>query len=433
MFIDKEKGQWHSLWKGILQKDPLNEDYPSIIKSLGAGGTLILGNDNKVHTMIATASGPNEAEENKLIFDHTHYVNWMGITNSAVFIGLRHKNSELLPSQICYYEPYAERTRIFTIKEGATIGFIKDENCHILDKSGQLRSFTGAAFQPYYFFPPYHRKEKITLPHRNGIKVKDDIIKFLWQGQYPDPAGIWVFEDGNLYHKHSLVFDTLKSFGSLEADLKALYHEDDIYLGGKVQNASGGQLEGVYSTLNSVTDSKRGQLVTSKITSSEIDSIWQDIAIKYQDGTFVIKQKEHAKITEGSGATAFNGTWTAATTFTCNDAEFVTEVDAENIKIGDEIIVRKGASSGLLAHITNITGTTTKTVTIDSGLATTGTFTFSVESWAKIPVPFRADKFSARASLKDNRSENKQFKIDVRGTLEELEVQSIPDSSIKKK
>lgn len=433
VFLNEEKGIWQSLWKGILQKEPLNENYPSVMKNIGAGGTLILGNDNKIHTMTATANNPNESEENKLIFDHTHFVNWIAVTSSAIFIGLQHKRSELLPSQICHYEPFAERTRIFTIKEGATIGFTKDENCQIIDKSGQLRVFNGAYFQPYLYFPPYHRNEKITLPHRNGIKVKDNIINFLWEGQYPDPSGIWVLEDGNLYHKHSLVFDTLKSFGSLESTLRALYQEDDIYLGGKVQNASGGQLEGVYSSLNSVDDSKRGQLVTSKMTSPEIDSIWQEMSIRFKDGDFVVKQKEPAKITEGTGATAFNGEWTSATTFTCSDAGFVSAVDDSKIEIGDEVIVRKGASSGLLAHITNITGTTTKTVTIDSGLATSGTFTFSIENWAKIPVPFRTGKLSSRASLKDERSESKQLKIDMRGTLEELEVKSIPDNSLKVK
>ncbi len=433
VFLNEEKGIWQSLWKGILQKDALNENYPSVMKNIGAGGTLILGNDNKIHTMTATANNPNESEENKIIFNHTHFVNWIAVTSSAIFIGLRHKRSELLPSQICHYEPFAERTRIFTIKEGATVGFTKDENCQIIDKSGQLRVFNGAYFQPYMYFPPYHRNEKITLPHRNGIKVKDNIINFLWEGQYPDPSGIWVLEDGNLYHKHSLVFDTLKSFGSLESTLRALYQEDDIYLGGKVQNASGGQLEGVYSSLNSVDDSKRGQLVTSKMTSPEIDSIWQKMSIRFKDGDFVVKQKEPAKITEGTGSTAFNGEWTTATTFTCSDAGFVSAVDDSKIEIGDEVIVRKGASSGLLAHITNITGTTTKTVTIDSGLATSGTFTFSIENWAKIPVPFRTGKLSSRASLKDERSESKQLKIDMRGTLEELEVKSIPDNSLKVK
>ena len=380
-FLNAEDGQWESLWQGILEKDPLNEDYPSILKNIGSGGTLLLANENKLHSMIATATSPAEAEENKLIFDSTHYINWLGITNSAVFIGLRHKESAYLPSQIVYYEPYSDRTRIFIIKEGETVGFIKDENCHIIDKKGQLRVFNGSGFQTYNYFPPYYRDEDmVKLPHRNGILSIGDIVKIAWEGQYPDPAGIWVYENDNLYHKHAVSYDNTKSFGSMEIDsLKAVYEKDDLYLGAGVENGSEAIIEGIYSDIDS--SASRGHIKTSKMISPEIDNVWQDIVLKYRDGTFVAKQKVEADgLVEGSGATIFNGTWTTTTKFTCADAGFATAVSAGTIKVGDEIIVRKGAASGLLAHITDITGTT---ITIDSGLVSSGKFTFSVERWQR--------------------------------------------------
>lgn len=440
LFNGSETTDWQSLWRGILQKDDLNENYPAILKNLGAGGTLLLANENKVHTMIATANDLSESDENKLIFDPTHYINWIGITNSAVFGGLHHKESETLPSQVFYYEPFAERIRIFTIKEGATMGFIKDENCHIIDKTGQMRVFTGSSFQVYNYFPPYHRGEKITkLPHRNGIRVIGDIVKIAWEGQYPDPAGIWVYEDDNLYHRNSLVYDAdnLNSYGAMElSELRALYESDYTYLGAGVENATGANVEGIYSnlTMGSVSDTNRGHFVTSKLISPEINNVWQDILLKYEKGaSFVAKQKVEAEgVVEGTGAPAFTGTWTSATTFTSNDADFVTAVSDGDVKVGDEIIVRKGASAGLLAHITEITGTTTKTVTIDEGLATTGNFTFSTERWAKISLDYKTDKLSAKASLKDQKLENAQFKIYSKGTLEEIQIHSIVDKTIKR-
>lgn len=439
LFNGSETTDWQSLWRGILQKDDLNEKYPAILKNLGAGGTLLLANDNKVHTMIATANDPSESDENKLIFDSTHYINWIGITNSAVFGGLHHKQSSTLPSQVFYYEPFAERIRIFTIKEGATMGFIKDENCHIIDKTGQMRVFTGSSFQVYNYFPPYHRGEKITkLPHRNGIRVIGDIVKIAWEGQYPDPAGIWVYEDDNLYHRNSLVYDAdnLNSYGAIElSELRALYEDNGIFVGAGVENATGANVEGIYSTLGgSVADTNRGHVVTSKFISPEINNVWQDILLKYEKGaSFVAKQKVEAEgVVEGSGAPAFTGTWTSATTFTSTDATFITAINDGDVKVGDEIIVRKGASAGLLAHITEIEGTTTKTVTIDEGLATTGNFTFSTERWAKISLDYKTDKLSAKASLKDQKLENAQFKIYTKGTLEEIQVHSIVDKTIKR-
>jgi hypothetical protein len=446
-FLNEDNGVWQSLWRGILQKGVLNEEYPAVLKNLGAGGTLILGNDNKIHTLIATANNTTESNENKLTFDSEYFVNWIGLTSSAVFIGIQHKEGELLPSMIVYYEPYAERTRTFQIEEGATIGFIVDDNCHILDKSGRLRYFTGASFKDYQYFPPYYRNEKITtLPHRNGIIVKQGIVKFLWEGQYPDPAGVWVMEDGNLYHKHSLVFDktTLNSLGAIEVDeLGALFEEEEMFMGASLIDGDESKIEGVYSSTQgegvTADDDQRTQIVTTKLTSQHINNIWQDISLKYDPisgGEFVVKQKKEAStITEGSGATAFNGEWTASDTFTCSDAEFVTEITAENIAVGDEIIIRKGQGAGLLAHITDISGTTTKTITIDEGLTiiSSGKFTFSVEKWEKLIFNSKDTKFSHKASLKDDKLEFKQLKIDIREhALEEIQIQSITDETLIK-
>ena len=432
LFNGSETTNWNSLWRGILQQDDLNENYPAILKNLGSGGTLVLANENKIHTMIATATQTTEADPNRLIFDSTHYINWMGVTSSAIFGGLRHKESATLPSQVFYYEPFSERIRIFTIKEGETVGFIKDENCHIIDKKGQMRVFTGTHFQTYNYFPPYYRDENITtLPHRNGIKVVGDIVKILWEGQYPDPAGVWTYQDDNLYHRHALVTDTT-SIGSIETnDLRALHDDNGIWVGGSVENALEANLKGIYSIpASGIVSNIRGNIVTSKFTSPEINNLWQDILLKYEDGTFVAKQKVEANgLTEGVGAPTYSGEWTATDTFTCTDAAFSTAVTAGTIKVGDEIIVRKGAAAGLLAHITEIDGTT---ITIDDGVATTGKFTFSVERWAKINLDYKTDKLSAKASLKDQRLENAQFKIDMRGTLEEIQVNSIVNTTIKR-
>lgn len=422
MFLDSDDGEWYSLWQGILQKDALNEDYPSIIKNLGSGGTLILANDNKIHTLIATANSPTEAEENRLIFDPIYYVNWLGVTSSAVFIGLRNKQMAQCPSQIAYYEPFSDRVRIFSIKEGETIGFIKDENCHIIDKKGQLRVFNGQSFQPYDYFPPYHRDEEITkLPHRNGILVKGDVVKIAWEGQYPDPAGIWVYQDNNLYHKNALSIST--EVGAIELnDMKAIYEEDVIYSGANLDDGSQ-EIEGVYVTGNK---NSVANIVTSKMISPEITHTWQDIVLKYRNGDFVVKQKiEPEGMTEGSGATAFTGTWTASGTFTAS----IEAYDDGRIKVGDEVIVRKGAGAGMLTHITEIDG---NEVTVDKTTPITGTFTFSVERWSKVNIDYMTDKLSAKGSLKDEKMENAQFKIELGGTLEEIQVQSEIDKTIKK-
>jgi outer membrane protein W len=88
-----------------------------------------------------------------------------------------------------------------------------------------------------------------------------------------------------------------------------------------------------------------------------------------------------------------------------------------------------------LAHITEITGTTTKTITIDEGLTaiTNGTFTFSVEKWKLVNFDINNNKFSSKASLKDEKLESTQLKVEInKHTLEEIQVSNVPNYSIKK-
>jgi hypothetical protein len=297
-----------------------------------------------------------------------------------------------------------------------------NENCYIIDKTGQLRVFSGSNFQTVSYFPPYYRGEELlTLPHRNGITVKGNIAEILWQGQYPDPSGIWVYEEGNLYHRSALTKDGL---GTLETEsVVALHQGDDNYCSGGILGDNNDTLQGIFEK----GAKTRTSVVTSKMTSSEINDIWQDIALKYDDGDFVIKKKAKATLVEGSGATTFEGTWTSATTFTTG-TDFTDEVTAGNIAVGDEIIIRKGKCDGLLAHITDITG---NIVTIDEGYgATSGKFKFSCENWDKLNLSKRD---FITASLKDSRLEDLQLKIDARGDFEELQVQNITDKTIQKR
>lgn len=400
-FLNAENGIWQSLWIGVFQQDPLESAWPHPMKQVNAGKVLFVGDGNKIHSMIATGNNQIEAIASRIVVPNKYYNNWIVNTKSAMFFGFADKQSESLPSLICYFEPTSELLRIFKIKEGATVGFESDENCHIIDKKGQIRYFNGSSFQAYNWFPPYYDNIKMTtLPHRNGISVSDGKASILWEGQYPYPAGIWVLEDDNLYHNKSFVFSpsALNSLGAMEAggDWRALYDTgDQVYASVELDNGAGSTVEGIFSDYKlagtTVSDNTRGHFVTARFTSEHIDSKWQRIFAKWDkrldgitEGEVVLKWRtKKAAIGEGVNADAFSGTWTSATTFTTTTQAFRDAVDAGTIEVGDEIIVRKGMGGGLLAHITAITGTTTRTVTIAAGLAaiTSGTFTFSVENW----------------------------------------------------
>lgn len=440
-FLNQDNGIWQSLWMGVLQKDALDSNYPHPMKLLSAGGLIFVGDGNKLHSFIATATNATEATENRLVFDATHYINWIQVTKSAVFIGLANKLSDSLPSYVCYYEPNSEITRIFTIEEGATVGFIVDENCQIIDKAGQMRYYNGSAFLFYDAMPPYYAKQKVTtLPHRNGIVVKDKQVHILWEGQYPWGAGIWVYEDGRLYHRHPFVFDkvNLNSFGAVDGapSWKGLYYNGTRWYAGASVYESDNTTEnkGVYSDTKisgvTVESEGRGYIKTPKFGSSQRDSVWQRVFAKIEkttlEGTATgdVKLKyrqDYTPIGESVYAPAFTGTWTSPTTFTTTTAAFKTAVDSGEVTAGNEVIIRRGQGAGLRATIVSIAGTTTRTVTIDEGLSdiSSGSMTFSIENWRYIP----------NKDLVGSNSEWLQVKAEIRDEVELEELQITSDNN----
>ncbi len=424
-FLSEEGGTWQSLWKGILGQSELNEDYPSILRKWGLTEVLFLGNENKIHSIAKRALGLEDAEIGRIEVSSQYYVKWIVTTKSLIFAGFEDKNSAYLPSIVVCYDPLSETTRSVTIGEGTTVGFGDNENGYIIDIRGQIRRWNGVNFQVIDHLPPYFLNEKVAqLPHRNAFVNKDGNIHFLWKGQYPYPAGIWTIEKETprVYHKSSL--------GALEvSDAKALFYTGEkMYAGVKSGD------EGVFAEGSSIAN---GYFVTPRITTDNIDERWQNILLKYDPvkpavntGNFNVKcRTERGKIAEGVDATAFNGTWTTTTAFTCDDATFKTAVDAGYIEVGNEVIVRTGQGATRLAHITIIAGdeSAIKTITIDEAIGSAGkTMTFSIENWEKINFQdFSNTKFSQLASLKDRKGEWIQFKVAQSGSYELEEIQSL--------
>ena len=434
-FLNEEDGTWQSLWQGVFQQDALDPEYPHPLKLLSAGGVLLFGDKNKLHSCIATGVSPSDARPSRVVFDPNYFINWIEYTKSEVFIGLQHVSGDTLPSLVVQYQPFTEITRIFTIEEGATVGFVVNENCHIIDKAGQIRAYNGSAFPAYDYFPPYWTGDKITLPHRNGIIVVNDQYYCLWEGQYPYPAGVWAYENKRLYHKHGLVFDpeVLNSLAAIEtpSGLRALYDTgSDILAGALVYGSDNAEVvEGVFSknkaTGVDVDSYSRASFVTPRFPSVDVNTIWQRIFGKVDhlgtgpSGELVLKyRQESAQVAEGKFADSFAGEWTSDTEFTCDDADFVDAVDDGFIAVGDEVIVRRGQGAGLNLQITDITGTTTKTVTVTNGLSaiSSGDFSFSVENW----------KYIQNRDLTAQNNEWLQVKAEIQDNvaLEEIQVTS---------
>jgi len=435
---------------GVAGSPFLVHSVPTIIKKFG-NSVIYIGNNIYFWSISPTIDDSRVITLNaelKLKFDYNEVVDWIQTTDSRVYIGTMpsgNKNNSL--SAVYEYDPFSETIRKYEIQGGRTVGWIYDNILYVLDKTGQIRYFTGSSFVTYDYFPTYFRGIKIpNLPHRNGIKVVDNNVYFLWDGvndgTYDFPAGIWCYEmiQKRLYHMKSLVFDKtyLNSFGFCGSNSASMglgglfYYDGNFYAGASVKDGSLNTFKGLFSSgkLSNVTvsGSNRGWIITPKFISSEINNIWRNILVKYKlsSGDKIVLKYRTAQIGDDD-LTEHQGTWTSSTTFTSSFAP----------SIGDEINVKVGMGAGLIAHVTNVSGSGPYTITIDEGLSaiSSGSFYYTVQKWQKIQSPITStSKLSELLDIPTNESEWIQLKVELRDTakIEELQIGYQPNLTIEK-
>lgn len=132
----------------------------------------------------------------------------------------------------------------------------------------------------------------------------------------------------------------------------------------------------------------RGHAITVKAFSSTLADMWQNVNVRYSgaktaEDVIIVKYRliERTDTLTGIdlGLTQV-ATWVDGTSFT-------TTADISAAKIGDEISFHSGTGSGYTAHITNITGSSTYTVTIDEtiqNVTAADTVAFVIENWNKL-------------------------------------------------
>lgn len=391
-------------WTVTLAQGVLLTGKPHPMITYGTAPVLFIGDGNKLHS-IGKPTGVTTADVNnsRLVFDKTKYINWIQKTNDKIYIGLKDNNGDGYASQFVEYDPYNETVRVVDVKEGATIGFVDNNIVYILDQTGQFRQWDGSSLRPISYFPGVFNGIGVTLPHRNGIDRQGREILFAISSTSAiNHGGIYSYsyDNGFIYHKNSLTNkkSIQSGFGITYVTMSSLFviNSSSFLCGAETQLTSGGTaVNGIFSlgtkqTSVAFSNTNCGYVITAKIPSEEIDSIWRNILIKYNpnnvphgvqssESKVLVKYKTTDQLNSSSALPT--GTWVTATTFT------VTTSTVPNIAVGNEIFVLNGDNNGLLAHITKITGTTTLTITIDTGFLTSpaGDFIFSYSNWKLIP------------------------------------------------
>ena len=427
-------GTWDSSWwDTTLAQDALTTGIPHPL-CVGFTKELLIGNGNNVCSItLNTSTGLVSPTVNstRLILSSEYEVNWIRSSNSAYWIGCRHKFGG--EGKVFMWDGGSDYVNgDYKIGHSITFaGVIKDEICYTVNGNGILLAFSGGGFTEVARFPIANNKSDVlddaltTYPiniHRNGMSVVENSIHILLNATIESTAststllenmlsGIWVYtSDNGLYHKYGISKgeSNVLEFGSpLIVQAGAIFPTGDkrkFLVGAQLYVADSGTELGEIIGVNYDNSKKMGYLITPKIYTNDIEEMWKKVYLLYsnlkQTGDF-IQLKYRTSVENIPSAYQINqtgslvGTWTTTTTFTTTLSYF------SGVSVGDEIEILSGEGAGLSANITDISETGgTYTVTIDYTLTgASGNFMFRTSNWIKID------------SITDLVTKNKEFGV----------------------
>ena len=298
---------------------------------------------------------------------------------------------------------------------GALSCVIKDEIPYVVDTNGDLFAFNGGTFQKLTGFNRKNGKARLLnatrgdntrFIHPNGMSVVNGRVNILINNLNGDsagtveesiPSGVWEYtQENGLIHKHGFTLakdgDTITDYcqsrvlrvGALTEIITRSQDVDSntngtFLAGGAIYTDATSSVAVISYEDTNDTLQKTGIYVTPMIEASGAKDTFQKIFAKYKrllnsTDKFVIKSR------------TVDVAPTEATITFVNTTSFTTTTDISAYAIGDEVEFIQGVGAGRTAHITNITGSGTYTVTVDETItgATTQTAKARFGKWNKV-------------------------------------------------
>jgi len=274
---------------------------------------------------------------------------------------------------------------------------------YVITERGYIQAFNGAGFETVAQFP-WANESKVMegcrpglvqdsptakAIHPKGSKVKgkycyiyvDTNDEYVAGGKKINdrsPSGVWVLdlETYSLTHRYALSEDTTDYGYHLVDRSGALLitntPETRIMVGAEVMNQGGVWMES--------DETAQGYFTTVRHESDSIADNFEKFVVKHDllDTGETIRTKYKDVTAPGLPYTVTDISWLSATQFTTTNA-------LTGIEEGDEIEVIAGYRSGYQCHITDISGDTTKTVTIDESIGLLNELSdIQINRWKKI-------------------------------------------------
>ena len=319
--------------------------------------------------------------------------------------------------------------------------FIHKNIPHIITVLGQIKIFDGTGYVSLgkkdgteLAFPSYKNFHTVSMNH-DGIANIDGKTAIMIQttgnienGTSADEAdGIWLYDYDTftLHHKYSVSGQPHNSGGTNDyghryvnnvgAILNTARTSGKLLAGATVYSSySGTTLKVILTSQERNTDNARGYFVTPKLYPKNPSAFFQKLEVIFRNlvnstDKIIIKYRTEEDVTlPVIRATA---TIATGTTFTLSTVGGLT--------VGDEVEFITGNNAGLIAHITDITGTT---VTIDETMIVTSGGSLCVfYNWTKLET-INTQSINNKLLAIKKRGGWIQFKIELRGDEESPEL-----------
>jgi hypothetical protein len=457
---------WNANWWVTTQSQTaLDSGVPHPICYFPLVRKTLIGDGNYVHTISrATDTSNDTVTAQRLTLPFYLEVQHIFYTSTRAWILCRHLYEG--QGMVAEWDGSAETYNdIHTIYSPLPLGGVNYlESPIVLNNKGKVLEFTGRGFVPMF-----RSGQEIALPvleeeanfflrttgmSKRGMAVGDDGLIYInldrpFNVSPRQSAGIWCLNPitGRIYNKHSLgqwdsTYGNQRLGGGpgalvpLSTPQASTTTQRGLLIGGSHTNNSDTSVSAIWIMENTTSSTaNRGYFITQFIPAENIKDTWDILWLRFKrfitsTNRIVAKAKGTRSLVDADGLPLEGtATWTAATTFTITLA-----ANDDSLSVGDEIEVVSGANSGLLAHITAISGNhaALQTITVDETMPTaSGTATIRFDCWKKLTTISDANVYEKFTHIKGITSSFIQFKIELHGPSREMEIDELIATSKK--
>lgn len=418
----------------VLTNITLDANYPTILHKFQ--DILLVCNKNYVHSVLDNKNGTYTTTHRRLVFQNDQAISSVTSTKEKVLMVLNNTDS-ISDAMVAEYDIFNEQIRAQIIPSIGATAFVYMNSFYIIDRNGVIARYNGYSFDEISHFPTKDLTGYTINPvHRNGIFAKKQKIYIAVTPSPRVEGGIWELDIEKKRLTRYLSLSTARTTnadygivtdGTGTTTLYGMYCFDGssgFLLGANARDNTGSTMSGIWSTANispMYTSNDRAYFTTSRIGGPEgCDTRWRNVCIKFnpwsdtdgtRSGTIIVKCRVQERKNQ---SVAYASTWTTTSAFTTTNP-------LTNVVVGDEVMILNGEGAGYCAHIVSITGTSTKTVTIDETLPiTTGKdFVADYKNWVKLApsITITTNDYYDLDIPEDMVGDWIEFKVEMRGSF----------------